>query len=202
VVAAAKVHGLVVCVVHSPVQLVMWLTPAGVDVAVIEMLAPTAAEQGLAQGAPLSVIETLPRPAVAAAVIETGGIGANVAVSVSTAGAVDASTTHEPAPPQVPPDQPLKVLPGFGVAVNVTVSPAEPGSTVVHVAAGPQLLGRPVGALIVTVPLPDTFAVTVGSPAGAASGPTAAVCAASVSGVPPPVDTEAIRGSALGCSTD
>src|ERR1039458_4712412 len=88
VVAAANVHGLVVCVVHSPVQLVMWLAPTGVDVAVIEMLAPTLATQGLAQGAPLSVIETLPRPAVAAAVIETA-VGAKFAVTVSVVAAAN-----------------------------------------------------------------------------------------------------------------
>src|ERR1019366_6281988 len=55
VVAAANVHGLVVCAVHSLVQLAMWLAPAGVDVAVMEMLAPTAGVQGVGQGAPLLV---------------------------------------------------------------------------------------------------------------------------------------------------
>ena len=56
----------------------------GVDVAVIAMLAPTLAVQGLAQGAPASVIETLPRPAVAAAVIATVA-AAKLAVALTLA---------------------------------------------------------------------------------------------------------------------
>jgi hypothetical protein len=155
VVAAVNVHGLVISAaqVASPDQLVMWLAPRGVEVAVIEMLAPTLATQGLAQGAPASVIETLPRPAVAAAVIETVA-GAKVAVTFWLAApAVSVHGLVMPVQVPPPPDQPVKVLPVTAVAESVTVSPSLAAQLV-------GLLAQP-ESLIVVVPVPAPACRTV-----------------------------------------
>jgi hypothetical protein len=131
----------------------------------MEMLAPTLAVQGLAQGAPASVIETLPRPAVAAAVITTVA-GAKFAVSLSAvAGAGNVHGFVMPA--HMPPaDQPVNWL--AGVARIEMASPVLAG---VH---GLEQ-GEPASE-IATAPPPTAVAVI--------APPSAAACARYCGGAP------------------
>jgi len=89
--AGLIVHGFVVPVQEPPDQPVIWLAPAGVETAVITIVERGVAEQGLAQGAPSLVIETLARPAVAEAeiVMQPTAGGAHAAAACAT-GCLDA----------------------------------------------------------------------------------------------------------------
>src|SRR5437762_13524278 len=73
--------------------------------------------------------------------------------------AAETVTTHDPAPEQPPPAQPVKVEPAAGVAVNVMVVPLAKLAEQV----APQLI--PAGELV-TVPLPVPAVVTVSAKLG------------------------------------
>src|SRR6202035_1504220 len=153
VVAAVKVHGLVMPVQVPPDQLARWLPLAGGAVMGFASPAPTVQWAALVQWALVlaSLTVAVPLP-VAAAVIVT--VCTKFAVSVCVVAAVKVQDVAIPL--QVPPDQLASWLPLVGVAVMVMASPAP---TVQWAALVQWALV--LASLTVAVPLPVAAAVIV-----------------------------------------
>ena len=108
-------------------------------------------EHELPQVIPVGLDATDPTPTPALVTVSVLGTALKVAVTV-LADVID--TMHTPAPLQEPPDQPPKVCPSMGVAVNETTVPTAREARQVE----PQLI--PAG-FEVTVPVPEPVLVTV-----------------------------------------
>ena len=124
---------------------------AAVAVKVTELPVGNGALHVLPQLMPAGLLVTVPVPPPALVTVRVAGTALNVAVTDLLA---LITTTHVPVPLHPLPLQPPKVDPGAGAAVNVTVVPDEKGK--LHVV--PQTI--PAG-LLVTVPIPAPFLVTV-----------------------------------------